>query len=106
MTDAVAQRLALVAREKDITLNVDAPSMPEIAGDGDRLVQVVTNLIGNAIKYTPRGGQVWISTRVEKTGVMLTVRDNGQGIPASIWRAYSSGSIRWTRREDHSAGRV
>ena len=60
LTTAVAQRLAIVAQEKGVELEVNAPSMPEIAGDGDRLVQVVTNLISNAIKYTPSGGKVMV----------------------------------------------
>jgi signal transduction histidine kinase len=83
LTAAVAQRLAMMAREKKIELDVTAPSMPEIAGDGDRLVQVVTNLISNAIKYTPSGGKVTVKTQVRRNGVELVVEDTGQGIPAS-----------------------
>ncbi|MBK8022646.1 MAG: HAMP domain-containing histidine kinase [Chloroflexi bacterium] len=82
LTEGVAQRLAVMAREKNVIMRVDCPPMPDVAGDGDRLVQVVTNLIGNAIKYTPPGGHVWVSTRVERSGVLLTVKDDGQGIPA------------------------
>ncbi|HVU10779.1 MAG TPA: HAMP domain-containing sensor histidine kinase [Phototrophicaceae bacterium] len=83
LTNAVAQRLSIVAREKGIELEVNAPSMPEIAGDGDRLVQVVDNLISNAVKYTPTGGKVTVTTQVRRNGVELTVEDTGQGIPAS-----------------------
>ncbi len=79
---AVAQRLQIVAREKGITLHVDAQPMPEIAGDGDRLAQVLTNLISNAIKYTPTGGDVFVSTRVSNGGVDVIVQDTGIGIPA------------------------
>jgi signal transduction histidine kinase len=83
LTQGVAQRLAIVAREKGITLDVNAPSMPEIAGDGDRLVQVVTNLISNAIKYTPPGGKVMVRTQIRRNGVELIVEDTGQGIAAA-----------------------
>ncbi|MCC6801881.1 MAG: HAMP domain-containing histidine kinase [Anaerolineae bacterium] len=83
ITAAVAQRLAMMAQEKNIELDVTAPSMPEIAGDGDRLVQVVTNLISNAIKYTPPGGKVTVRTQVRRNGVELVVEDTGQGIAPS-----------------------
>ena len=80
LTEAVGQRLAIVAGEKAVKLEVDAPPMPEIAGDGDRLVQVVTNLISNAITYTPRGGCVTVRTQVHDGGVEIVVQDTGIGI--------------------------
>jgi two-component system phosphate regulon sensor histidine kinase PhoR len=83
LTAAVGQRLAIMAREKQVALTVNAPSMPVIAGDGDRLVQVVTNLISNAIKYTPSGGKVNVCTQVRNGGVELVVTDTGLGIAAS-----------------------
>lgn len=79
---AIGQRLSLVAAKKDIELHVDASPMPHIAGDGDRLVQVVTNLVSNAIKYTPKGGEVWVGVQMLNKGVQLTVKDTGIGIPA------------------------
>lgn len=81
LTTAVTQRLAIMAGEKGVELDVSAPSMPEIAGDGDRLVQVVTNLVSNAIKFTPAGGKVTVRTQVRRGGVELSVEDTGQGIP-------------------------
>jgi two-component system OmpR family sensor kinase len=83
LTTAVSERLAIMARERGVTLKVDAPTMPVIAGDGDRLVQVVTNLISNAIKYTPQGGKVKVCTQVRGNGVELVVEDTGVGIPGS-----------------------
>jgi signal transduction histidine kinase len=78
---AVGQRLAIVAREKGVSLTVDAPSMPEINGDGDRLVQVLTNLISNAIQFTPAGGSVSVKAQVRDGGVEVVVQDTGIGIP-------------------------
>lgn len=79
---AMGERLAIVAQEKNITLHVDAPAMPPVSGDGDRLVQVLTNLIGNAIKYTPPGGTVTVRTAMRASGVEVSVQDTGVGISA------------------------
>jgi len=79
---AIGQRLAIVAEKKAIDLHIEADPLPPIQGDGDRLTQVVTNLISNAIKYTPREGKVSVKTQVNNGGVELSVRDNGVGIPA------------------------
>ena len=81
IVEAIAYRLGVVAQQKNISLNVTANRLPTIAGDGDRLVQVLTNLISNAIKYTPDGGQVWVYTQVRDGGAEIVVRDNGIGIP-------------------------
>jgi signal transduction histidine kinase len=82
LTAAVGQRLSVVAREKGIALNVDAAPMPPIAGDGDRLAQVLTNLISNAISYTPGGGSVNVRTYANNGGVEVSVQDTGVGISA------------------------
>jgi len=81
MVDVIGQRLAVVAAKKQIALHVEAKPLPTIAGDGDRLVQVLTNLISNAIKYTPPGGTVWVKTDLRNGGVEIRVRDTGMGIP-------------------------
>ncbi len=83
LTTAVGERLAIMAREKHVAMQINAPGMPVIAGDGDRLVQVVTNLISNAIKYTPSGGKVKVSTQLRGNGVELMVEDTGVGISAN-----------------------
>lgn len=81
ITWRVGHKLAVVAEEKGITLHVDAPSMPPIVGDGDRIVQVLTNLISNAIKFTPENGLVDIETHEQHGGVEVVIRDTGIGIP-------------------------
>lgn len=59
-----------------------ASALPIMMGDRDKLTQVVSNLLHNAIKYSPAGGEVYISSSVEGNRVHVCVRDSGVGIPA------------------------
>ena len=63
-----------------------------ILADPRWLHQVITNLLSNALKFTPSGGRVTISTRQEDTEAVLEVTDTGSGIPADELPASSSGS--------------
>jgi signal transduction histidine kinase len=58
------------------------PGVPLISGDRDRLLQVLSNLIGNAIKFTPAGGAIQIRVEQAPEGVRFGVADTGPGIPA------------------------
>ncbi len=76
-------KLRGIAQEKDIALETDLPaSLPSVIGDHDWLQQVVTNLIGNAIKFTPEEGQVVVGARQSGDEIVVEVRDTGIGIPA------------------------
>lgn len=57
------------------------PEFPPVWGDPDRLREVLSNLISNAVKYSPEGGTVWVGGRVDQTGVTVYVADQGIGIP-------------------------
>src|SRR5260221_14183263 len=58
------------------------PGLPIVIGDRDRLVQVVSNLVNNAVKYSPDGGTVTLSSRAEGGFALISVTDTGLGIPA------------------------
>jgi two-component system phosphate regulon sensor histidine kinase PhoR len=63
----------------DARLPVD---LPDVLADRDRLSQILINLVDNAVKYTPKGGQVTVEGRVDAAGMVeVTVRDTGVGIP-------------------------
>jgi len=80
----VGESLSVKARDKGVELAVDVPpDLPRIAGDGDRLAQVFTNLLDNAFRHTPSGGSVTLSAAPDPGGeIVATVRDTGEGIPA------------------------
>jgi PAS domain S-box-containing protein len=65
------------------TLALEAPSeIPLIVGDEDKLDQVLTNLLNNAIKYSPGGGQIMVRCTIEGDEILVGVQDQGLGIPA------------------------
>ncbi len=69
------------AEQKQITLCVVAePNLPHIAADELRIGQVLGNLVSNALRYTPAGGQITLGAATNGEEVLLTVRDNGAGI--------------------------
>jgi signal transduction histidine kinase len=71
-----------MATEADVTIEL-APVRAYVAGDPDRLVQVLINLLANAIKFSPAaGGQVWLDGDCDSGELLLRVRDAGRGIPA------------------------
>ena len=64
-------------------LEILLPPMPlRIQGDAARLTQIVTNLLANAARYTPRGGHIRLAIERQERTVVLKVKDNGIGIPA------------------------
>ncbi len=78
----VIKRLTTQAESKRISLDFElAPDLPHILADEDRATQVLTNLTGNALQYTPEGGRVIISAKQIKNEVQIAVRDTGIGIP-------------------------
>lgn len=71
------------ADEKDQELNLEmADEIPPVSGDRDKLKQVVHNLLGNAIKYTPAGGKIILSAENTQDEVIIRVSDTGVGIPS------------------------
>ena len=69
------------AEAKSVELHKDAPPVPvHVWGDPDRLLQVVANLLANAIAHTPAGGRVRLGVEVEGERAVLTVADTGEGI--------------------------
>ena len=69
------------ARKIGIETEID-PGLPLLRLDGERMLQALRNIIGNAMKFTPNGGKVKISAQPVDHGVKVSVADTGPGIPA------------------------
>lgn len=82
--DISASQFSLAAAEKEIHLCIDiAGEVPCVKGDAGRLGHVVTNILGNAIKYTDRGGKVTVSAGQDGGVVVVSISDTGCGITPS-----------------------
>jgi two-component system sensor histidine kinase ResE len=78
---AIHEKLRLKAEAKGIQLEDHSGSNPTMIGDGDRLAQVFTNLIDNAIKHTDSGGVIRVRNETDSAWITVHVEDNGSGIP-------------------------
>jgi PAS domain S-box-containing protein len=79
MSDAI-QRAGSSTTAVEFRSDFD-PRLPIVSGDRDRLIQVVSNLVNNAVKYSPDGGIVTMSTRSEGGFALVSITDTGVGIP-------------------------
>lgn len=83
LLDDVEEMFAAEAEERHVALlhEIESPSTSVLA-DRERVLQLFTNLVGNALKFTPAGGTVTVSAQLVEAGVRFRVRDTGPGIPA------------------------
>jgi two-component system sensor histidine kinase BaeS len=86
------------ARGRHLDLHVDASARPVVVGDGDRILQIVTNLVTNALHATPGEGEVAIDVALAEGMGIVIVSDTGPGIPeserASILRPFVTSDVR------------
>jgi PAS domain S-box-containing protein len=100
LEDLVAEALEMLrplAGVKNIRIvnEVAGADLPLVPADGDRIQQVLSNLVGNAVKHTPEGGTVRLSARASEVELVVQVEDTGPGIPPEdlervfdrFWRA-------------------
>jgi signal transduction histidine kinase len=81
--DSVIEMFSAEAKEKNIALSFSGKNGNLSAFvDPQRFEQVISNLVGNAIRYVPEGGQVWVTVDETTEGLKITINDNGEGILA------------------------
>lgn len=102
MFEEAQSLLAPLALDKDISISFEADADLRIHADPERLFQVLSNLIGNAIKFTPRLGKVGVHAKSVGDDIVFSVRDTGEGIPqehlAHVFDRY------WTVKEGNPTG--
>jgi PAS domain S-box-containing protein len=76
-----AQVIVAVAGEHEVELQAEAAAELVVWADTDRILQALTNLLGNAVKFSPPGGTVEIEAAADGRRAIFTVRDHGRGIP-------------------------
>jgi two-component system phosphate regulon sensor histidine kinase PhoR len=89
LLNSAADRMRMQAERAGLSLNVECqPNLPDVHADAPRIEQVLVNLIHNAVKFTPPGGDVVLAADCVETGeagessVRFAVKDSGQGIPS------------------------
>ncbi|MDH4038292.1 MAG: GAF domain-containing protein [Candidatus Krumholzibacteria bacterium] len=82
VVEEVLSMLSPSLKERDVTVSVNVPdSLPRVDGDADLIKQVFINLISNALKYSPRGTTITVRAREEAVSLVVSVSDQGIGIP-------------------------
>ncbi|MCW1969669.1 MAG: HAMP domain-containing histidine kinase [Anaerolineae bacterium] len=105
-----AQFYEAQAAQGQVRLTVTvAPDLPTLYGDRDRLLQVLGNLVSNALRHTPPAGTIALSAALANKHVQLTVQDSGEGIPPDVLphifdRFYRGDSARNTAYNTASTG--
>lgn len=78
----VVEKFTPQADKAGVALRVDVPNgLPAITGDGDRLGQVFSNLVDNALKFTPSNGRILLSAKEAGAEIEVSVADTGSGVP-------------------------
>ncbi len=106
LMEGIFKEMSLTAKNKKVDLRIDlSVNLPEVYADPDRITQVITNLVDNAIKYTPEGGNISIKTKPKgRRFIEMIVEDTGIGIKSMdfnrLFSKFQQIDYQMTRRAD------
>jgi two-component system sensor histidine kinase ResE len=109
LLNAITEKFSPMANKAGVTISVNAPAnLPVLLADGDRLAQVFTNLVDNALKFTSAGGTIKVQAEMAQGEMQVSVSDTGRGIPASdlphVFDRFYQVDISRSRGKKHGAG--
>ena len=109
LLNAIREKFIPQSQKAGVVVSVDvAANLPVLIADGDRLAQVFTNLVDNALKFTPEGGAVLLRALVVNDEMQISVTDTGAGIPdevqAHIFDRFYQADLSRKGGEKHGAG--
>jgi signal transduction histidine kinase len=108
VSDVIARAVEMASpllEERQHHFTVSSPRVPlRVNGDGDRLTQVITNLLSNAAKYTPHRGHIDLSASREGEAVVIRVKDTGIGIPTELLNTIFEPFVQGPRASDRADG--
>ena len=90
----VMNQVENIGKSKEIDFWIDIPESIRIEADQQMLELVLRNLLMNAIKFTPKGGNVWVTAHVENASCVIQIKDDGVGIPDELQKHIFSLAIR------------
>jgi len=107
LVDEALKHLRLPLRMKGIEFETAIDSaLPDFPADREQLSWVITNLVSNALRYTPAGGKVTISGERENGAIQITVADSGRGIPAEALESIFEKFVQVKEPADSTPGSV
>jgi two-component system sensor histidine kinase ResE len=109
LLNSIAEKFTPQSAKAGVKIEVmTEPALPTISADGDRLSQVFTNLVDNALKFTPEGGVIRLQTSAAKGGLLASVIDQGMGmtpeVQAHIFERFYQADPSRKGGERHGAG--
>lgn len=107
LVDEALKPLRLQFREKGIHLEADIPGrIPDVPGDQQQLSWVITNLVSNALRYTPADGTVRVETELLEEDIRISVKDSGRGIPPEAVEVIFDKFVQVKQATDSTPGSV
>ena len=101
----IKARLGRQFEEKGVILEITLPNdLLQVLADEDRIGQVLLNLVGNALQYTPPGGKVQVTAAAQRDEVYIAVSDSGMGIPAEHLPHLFTRFYRVDKSRSHAGG--